>query len=121
MDTGEPRLAVATLKRLVQMQPENVRAWINLAVAHFARDRHGEGIDASRRALSLDPSNVLAVFNLALAHERLKRYDEAMEWTRMGIDLDPRDQTLQKMELRLRVLKFRSRLIQALKWCVGRR
>jgi predicted Zn-dependent protease len=52
MDTGEIRLASATLKRLVQIDPGNARAWINLAVAQFSRDRYADGIDAHGAGLT---------------------------------------------------------------------
>jgi Flp pilus assembly protein TadD len=121
MDNGEARLATATLKRLTQMQPKNSRAWINLAVAHFTRERYHDGIDCCRRALAADPESLVAIFNLALAHEHLRKYDQAMDWTRHGLTKEPKDISLQKMELRLRVLQLRSRIAAALKWCVGRR
>ena len=121
MDTGEVRLASATLKRLVQLEPTNVRAWINLAVAQFSRDRYSDGIEACRRALECEAENPIAIFNLALAHEHLRRYDKAMTWVRRGLEKDPKDLSLQKMELRLRVLQLRSRVLRTLRWCVGKR
>ena len=112
LDTGEPRLAAASLKRLVQIEPNNASAWQNLAVAQFARDRYGDGIDACRRALACDPDNPLAIYNLALAYEHLGRYDEAMDWVRVGLEKDAKDTSLQKMELRLRVLQLQSRVVR---------
>jgi len=44
-----------------------------------------------------------------------------MNWVRHGLVKQPRDVSLQKMELRLRVLKLRSKVIRAMKWCVGQR
>ena len=112
---------VRVVKRLVQAQPKNPRAWINLAVANFTRERYTDGIDACRKALACDGDSLVAIFNLALAHEHLRKYDEAMDWTRHGLSKEPKDVSLQKMELRLRVLQLRSRAAAALKWCVGRR
>ena len=121
MDTGESRLATATLKRLVQIQPTSARAWINLACALFTRQRYTDGIDCCRRALACDGDNLVAIFNLALAHELLHKYDEAMDWARHGLLKEPKDISLQKMELRLRVLQLKSRVVRTMKWCVGKR
>jgi tetratricopeptide (TPR) repeat protein len=121
LDSGEPRLAAATLKRLVQIVPKCAAGWINLAVAYFSRERYGEGIEACNRALACDSDNAMAIFNLALANEHLRRYDEAMEWVRVGLEKDIKDASLQKMELRLRVLQLRSRVVRAVKWVVGKR
>src|SRR5207249_4348421 len=76
MDTQESRLAAASLKRLVQIVPNNVNGWVNLAVAQFMRRRYDEGIFACHEALRCDPKNLLAIYNLALAHEHLRRFDE---------------------------------------------
>jgi tetratricopeptide (TPR) repeat protein len=121
LDSGDPRLATATLKRLVQLESGNAHAWINLAVAYFVRERYGEGIQACKRALECEPQNTLAIFNLALANEHLRRYGEAMDWVRRGLEKDAKDLSLQKMELRLRVLQLRSRVVRAVKFCVGKR
>src|SRR5690606_31555600 len=65
LDTADPRAAVACLKRLVQLQPDNTAAWQNLAVAPFAREHFEEGIEACHQALQIDPNNLPTLFNLA--------------------------------------------------------
>jgi len=105
----------------VQLQPKNVNAWINLAVAQFARRRYHDGIDACRKALTIAPCNLLAIFNIALAHEHLGAYSDALDWVRKGLDFDPKDASLAKLETRLKILQLRSRLVGAIKWLVGRR
>ena len=105
----------------MQIAPANAQAWINLAVAQFHRDRYADGIDACRHALEVEPDNSLATFNLALAHEHLRRYDKAMLYVRRGLEKDPKDASLQKMELRLRVLQIRAKVVRTLRWVVGKR
>src|SRR5690606_21830792 len=114
-DTGDSRSAVACLKRLVQLDSENIAGWQNLAVAQFARDRFDEGIDACHRALEVDPKNLPTFYNLALAHEHLSDYDQALRWVREGLAIDPGDLSLQKLEFRIRALKFRTRVLQAIR------
>ena len=115
------RLAAASLKRLVQIRPRHVSAWINLAVAQFSRERYADGIEACHRALAVEPANLLAIFNLALAHEHLGRYTEASNWVRRGLAREPQDLSLQRLELRLRVLKVRAKVVRGLKKLVGKK
>jgi tetratricopeptide (TPR) repeat protein len=105
MDCGEDRTAIACLKRLIELQPKNSDAWLNLAVAQFRRGLYDEGIRSCRQVLSMDASNRLAMYNLALAHERQAQWDRAWEWAQMALELEPRDANLRRLELRLRVLR----------------
>lgn len=108
VDTGQNRAAVACLKRLTQADPQNISGWQNLAVAQFMVGRYQEGIASCHEALRLDPRNATVAYNLGLAYEHLRRYDEALTWVRIGLQTEPRDASLQRLELRLRVLRFRS-------------
>jgi tetratricopeptide (TPR) repeat protein len=112
LDTGQTRAAVACLKRLVQVDPGNVDAWQNLAVAQFMVGRYDEGIASCQEALQRDPANAPSFYNLALAYEHLKRYDDAARWIQKGLDRWPNDLSLQKLELRVRVLKWKDRIVR---------
>lgn len=107
VDTNQVRAAVACLRRLVQIDARNVDAWQNLAVAQFMIGRYEDGILSCNEALARDPDNVMAVYNLALAYEHLGRYDAALSWVRRGLALQPKDISLQKLELRVRVLNWK--------------
>jgi tetratricopeptide (TPR) repeat protein len=106
LDTGQNRAAVACLKRLVQAEPKSVSGWQNLAVAQFMAGRYQDGIASCHEALRLNSGNAVATFNLALAYAHLRRFDDAMKWVRAGLKIDPRDAALQRLELRVRVLKW---------------
>jgi tetratricopeptide (TPR) repeat protein len=121
VDTQQPRAAVACLKRLVQIEPSNASAWQNLAVAQFMTGRYEDGIDSCQECLRLDPPNAQALYNLALALEHLGRFEEALSWVRRGLARDPRDVWLQQLELRIRVLRWRGRLVRALRALLFRR
>jgi tetratricopeptide (TPR) repeat protein len=115
VDTQQPRAAVACLKRLVQVEPSNGSGWQNLAVAQFMTGRYEDGIESCRECLRLDAANPQALYNLALACEHLGRYDEALSWVRRGLGRDPKDVWLQQLELRIRVLRWRGRLVRAVR------
>jgi tetratricopeptide (TPR) repeat protein len=107
VDTSQTRAAVACLKRLVQIEADNVDAWQNLAVAQFMIGRYEDGIASCQEALARDADNVMAMYNLALAYEHLGRYEDALAWVRRGLAKQPKDISLQKLELRVRVLNWR--------------
>ena len=69
MDNGQGRAAIACLKRMISIEPDNVSGWQNLAVAQFMRGQYDDGIDSCEEALRREPQNVLTLFNLALANE----------------------------------------------------
>lgn len=112
VDTNQPRAAVACLKRLVQIEPKNVDAWQNLAVAQFMVGRYQDGILSCHEALRLDPANLMAIYNLALAYEHQRRYEDALHWIRKGLAKSPKDISLQKLELRVRVLSWKDWLVR---------
>ena len=115
MDTDEPRTAIACLKRLIGIQPGNADAWLNLAVAQFQRGNYEEGIRSCEEVLSRDADNGTAMYNLALAHEHLRQYERALEWVRRAIGQDPKDGSLQRLELRLRLLKGKAAVVSAIR------
>jgi tetratricopeptide (TPR) repeat protein len=120
MDCGENRTAIACLKRLTALQPDNRDAWLNLAVAQFRRGLFQNGIRSCTRALELDPNLRLAMHNLAVAYERMGRYDLALEWVRKALKIQSRDAVLQRLELRLRLLNW-AKSIGFLNWIFARR
>lgn len=113
LDVGDSRAAGACFKRLVQIDPEHVAGWQNLAVSLFARGRFEEGVASCMQAMECNPRNLLTHYNLALAHEHLHDFDHGLEWARQGLAIDPSDSSLQKLEFRLRVLRWRQRLADA--------
>ncbi len=115
VDTGQTRAAVACLKRLVGLDPGNVDAWQNLAVSQFMVGRYEDGIASCHEALTRDAGNAMAIYNLALAYEHLGRYEDALEWVRRGLSQSPKDVSLQKLELRIRVLRWRDWSIRILR------
>jgi tetratricopeptide (TPR) repeat protein len=123
MDVGETRAAAACLKRVVQKEPCNAKAWQNLGVAHFLRGRHGEGIAACQEAMRLDPTNLMAVHNLAMALGELRQYDAALATIRASAANESSNAHLEKLELRLRMLRIRERftgILRTLRLLPGR-
>ncbi len=120
-DIGQNRAAVACFKRLVQIQPKNASAWQNLAVAQFLTGRYEDGMASCQEALNHDPANTMAMYNLALACEHLGRYDQGLTWVRRGLAVAAKDASLQHLELRIRVMRWRQRLVGGLRRLMRRR
>lgn len=110
VDLGDTRPALACFKRLTQIEPYSGRAWQNLAVVQFMRGRFDEGIGSSHEALHCDPDNVSALHNLAMALGKMGDFDEALAQLRLALARAPRDVTLHRLDLRLRVQRFASRV-----------
>jgi tetratricopeptide (TPR) repeat protein len=115
VDLGETRPALACLKRLVQFQPENARAWQNLAVVQFMRHRYSEGIASSAEALRHNPRNIMAIHNLALALGKTGDHDQAIEQVQRGLAKSPKDLALQRLEVRLHMMRLKSRMLGAVR------
>jgi len=58
------------------------------------------------QALRCDPNATTAMYNLALAYQRQRDYAKALIWIRRAIQVDPRDNTIQRLELRIRIMQF---------------
>src|SRR5437667_7053658 len=63
-------------------------AWAQTGFCSEKLGRHGEAIEASRKAVSIRPS-VESYFNIGLANYYLKQYKEAEQAYRQAIKLDP--------------------------------
>ena len=57
----------------------------------------------------------MTIYNLALAYEHTRRYDEALDWVRKGLAIDPKDVSLQRLDLRIHILRWRAALVRAIK------
>lgn len=119
-DLGETRPALACFKRLVQIDPENARAWQNLAVVQFMRERYDEGLLSSQECLRHDPQNVEAIHNLALALGKMGDFDQALRYLRPALAKAPKDLALQRLELRLQINRFTTNLRRLARRFMGR-
>ncbi len=101
IDVGEVRPAIACLKRLTISEPQNIKAWQNLAVAECMRGKHENGILASMRAMTIDPGNIMVRHNLALAYMEIGEYSLARDELSHAIKLCPKDIRLRRLNFRL--------------------
>lgn len=80
--------ALPYFEKAVQSDSNYAEAWAQAGFCREKLGRHGEAIEASKKAVSLRPS-AESYFNIGLASYYLKNYREAAENYRQAIRLDP--------------------------------
>lgn len=107
---GNDELAGETLQRLVQISPDSISAWQNLAAWHLNRNELSAGLEASYRALRLSPANPEVLYNLALGFFRSGHLDEADAWLRQLRRAHPTDRTHAPLTWRIRLARIKAKL-----------
>ncbi len=82
-------LAEEAYRGALALNPENVRAHVNLAELLARRGALGEAEASARRALELDPESFFAWFNLASIAEAAGRHAEALGFWEKAVERDP--------------------------------
>ena len=80
--------ALPYFEKAVESDGNYAEAWAQTGFCREKLGRHGEAIEASKKAVSLRPS-AESYFNIGLASYYLKNYREAAENFRQAIRLDP--------------------------------
>jgi len=78
------------LQDIVQKDPKNIKAWIELGNIQMDTSRFNEAIDAYQKALSLDPKNVDVRVDMATCYRNTGRPDIAVKEFRKAIEIDPK-------------------------------
>ena len=90
---GEVRQAEAALRRMMEQEPLEAKAWNGLGNLLSDRSqRYDEAEQAYRKAIELEPQNAWPWNNLGvMLSEQLQRYDEAEQAYRKAIELEPQN------------------------------
>lgn len=89
LESGDVEGEAAALFALLEAEPENVSALINLGTARYNQRSYAAALEMYKRAIAVDPRHPLAQFNAGNALEELGRYGEAVEAYRCAVELDP--------------------------------
>ena len=73
----------------VELDPNNGRAWNNLAVAAMQRGDYARALQAAERALAVSGVKFRALYNMANAQLNLGRRDEGCASLRRALELNP--------------------------------
>ncbi|MCD4828360.1 MAG: tetratricopeptide repeat protein [Candidatus Cloacimonetes bacterium] len=85
---GKYEQAIETFELVLQHDPDNVDAWVQIGVASSRRNRLGKAVEAYTRALELDPGKRTALTELAVVYDT-RGQPELAEQTRARLAAFP--------------------------------
>lgn len=74
--------------QVVEAEPSNVPALLDLGAYHFRRGDHGTAVQLFQRAAAADPTNAAAYYNLSQAHSDAYQFNESREALARARSLD---------------------------------
>jgi tetratricopeptide (TPR) repeat protein len=81
---------IKTLKEIVQKDPNNLPAWVELGNLYFDSDQPKEAIEAYSKYLSAKPENPDVRTDLGIMYRRLGDLDRALEEFKKAAQTDPK-------------------------------
>jgi tetratricopeptide (TPR) repeat protein len=73
--------AVECFKKIIEMDPNNYRAWYNLGIAYFNLNNTEDALNAYNRALEIKPDYMYCYYNIGLLYEASKGdLEKALEY-----------------------------------------
>ena len=91
LQQGNYAQAVTLFKRVIELDPKDKTAWINLGRAHLALKQNDEAIAAFRKQTELNPYDEYAYNSLGAVYVIQRKYDEAEAAFQKQIELNPLD------------------------------
>ncbi|MDH3403628.1 MAG: tetratricopeptide repeat protein [Acidobacteriota bacterium] len=85
---GQCDQARGLYERVVEREPRNAGAWVDLGSCRFLGGEYGQAIESYRRGVAIDPDLAQAHFNLSLAFSELYRFAEADLALRRAQEID---------------------------------
>jgi len=107
--------AVECFKKIIEMDPNNYRAWYNLGIAYFNLNRIQDALNAYNQALEIKPDYMYCYYNIGLLYEvsegdlekALENYEKALTYNKEFVyALKARNMVRRKLDvLKLNKLK----------------
>ncbi len=88
LEAGRHREAIEILHEVVEAEPENFAARVNLGIAYYSSGEHVAAVRQFEAARELRPDNPKVVLNLAAAKSALGQLDEAIDLLLAVLTLD---------------------------------
>ena len=86
---GEYEQALAYFDKILELDPENVKALMNKASVLVSLKKHSDAICYFDKVLEIEPKNVDALYNKGTALSYIKEYDEAFSYFDRVLVIDP--------------------------------
>ncbi|HVO20170.1 MAG TPA: tetratricopeptide repeat protein [Anaeromyxobacter sp.] len=80
---------IAAAQAVLDKDPKNVRAWIDLGNLYFDTKQPQKSVDAYARALELDPGNPNVLTDQGVMYRALGAYDRAVANFQKASEIDP--------------------------------
>lgn len=91
-ETHQWKDAIIWLNRVLDNDPFDVQAWLNLTDAHLSCEQYPEALDSAEYTLAIQPNNSQATLQKAYALSRQERYLEASEVFEKYLEQCPNDE-----------------------------
>ena len=91
-ETQQWRDSIKWLNRVLDNDPFDVQAWLNIADAQIQCDMFAEALDSAEYTLAIQPDNIHALLQKAYATSRQDRYQEASEIFAQYLTRQPNDE-----------------------------
>ena len=88
MDEGDYRAAIAQLKEVVRLEPENFEAHLDLGICYAQKGFYAEAERAYDKARALNADDLLLNYNLAALYALWAKKSDALEWLKKALDAD---------------------------------
>ena len=89
LEGGDTKLMERILKKMVQIQPSYIGAWVELGNLLFSLKRNREAYHAYKKALEHDSKCSEALYNLGNLHFKAKRYAAAIRCFKICLQVEP--------------------------------
>ena len=80
--------AINAFLNVVDINPNDVIAWLNLANSYSGNKKHKKAIESLERALEIDPYNAIVLKELGIIYNEISNYDEAIKALKKALELD---------------------------------
>jgi len=88
--SGDYEGEIQLSKSILEKDPNNLQALINLGNAYFDADRYQEAINAYTKALVIDPKNPDVRTDMGIMYRKLAQFNQAIEAFRQAAYDDPK-------------------------------
>lgn len=82
--------AITAFKKVIELKPDAVEAYINLATAYLKQNLPNQAIESCEQALQISPNTALSHYNLACAYALKDENERAIDSLQMAVHLDAR-------------------------------
>jgi tetratricopeptide (TPR) repeat protein len=81
---------IQTLKKIVEKDPKNLAAWVELGNLYFDTDQPQEAIEAYSRYLAVNPDNSDVRTDMGIMFRKLGQFDKAIDEFKKAAQKDPK-------------------------------